>query len=142
MEKYVNCSIELVPILGICIFAMKVIVQRKVIRTVDANQVRFIIPYNSAIVSYCLGQFGVLQLTDYELQSFQLKTESNGVNEQCLTYYYYMTNIDEQIITVRKEETNGENQMIDTVTSSPFNGWIERKVSFNVQKPGYKVRWF
>ena len=68
-----------------------------------------------------------------------MKTESNGVNEQCLIYYYYMANIDEQIITVRKEETNGENQIIDSVTNSPFNGWIERKVSFNAQKPGYKV---
>ncbi len=51
-----------------------------------------------------------------------------------------MGNMNEKIITVRKEETNGESEIIDSVTNSPFNGWIERKVSFNVQKSGYKVR--
>lgn len=84
-----------------------------------------------------------MQLTDNKIKSFQLKTQSDGidgVNQQCLIYYYYMGNMNEKIITVRKEETNGESEIIDSVTNSPFNGWIERKVSFNVQKSGYKVR--
>jgi hypothetical protein len=84
-----------------------------------------------------------LQLTDNKIKSFQLKTESdgiNGVNQQCLIYYYYMGNMDEKILTVRKDETNGESEIIDSVTSSPFNGWIQREISFNVQKPGYKVQ--
>jgi hypothetical protein len=84
-----------------------------------------------------------LQLTDNKIKFFQLKTESdgiNGVNQQCLIYYYYMGNMDEKIVTVRKDETNGESEIIDSVTSSPFNGWIQREISFNVQKPGYKVQ--
>jgi hypothetical protein len=84
-----------------------------------------------------------LQLTDNKIKFFQLKTESdgiNGVNQQCLIYYYYMGNMDEKIVTVRKDETNGESEIIDSVTTSPFNGWIQREISFNVQKPGYKVQ--
>lgn len=84
-----------------------------------------------------------MQLTDNKIKFFQLKTESdgiNGVNQQCLIYYYYMGNMDEKIVTVRKDETNGESEIIDSVTSSPFNGWIQREISFNVQKPGYKVQ--
>lgn len=84
-----------------------------------------------------------MQLTDNKIKFFQLKTESdgiNGVNQQCLIYYYYMGNMDEKILTVRKDETNGESEIIDSVTSSPFNGWIQREISFNVQKPGYKVQ--
>lgn len=84
-----------------------------------------------------------MQLTDNKIKFFQLKTESdgiNGVNQQCLIYYYYMGNMDEKIVTVRKDETNGESEIIDSVTTSPFNGWIQREISFNVQKPGYKVQ--
>jgi hypothetical protein len=51
-----------------------------------------------------------------------------------------MGNMDEKIVTVRKDETNGESEIIDSVTTSPFNGWIQREISFNVQKPGYKVQ--
>jgi len=79
-----------------------------------------------------------------EMKSFQLKTESNGINgiqQQCLVYYYYMGNGNENIITVRKEEMSGETEIIDSVTSSPFNGWMQREVSFNVEAPGYQVRY-
>ncbi len=86
-----------------------------------------------------------MQLIDNEMKSFQLKTKSggiNGVDQQCLVYYYYMGNVSEKIITVRKEETSGESETIDSVTSSPFNGWIQRKISFNAEASGYKVRHF
>jgi hypothetical protein len=46
----------------------------------------------------------------------------------------------ENIITLRKQQTNGETEIIDSLTSSPFNGWIQRKIYFNTQAPGYKVR--
>jgi hypothetical protein len=96
-------------------------------------------------IDFFLGKFGSVQLINNEMKSFQLKTESggiNGVHQQCLVYYYYMGNGNENIITVRKVETSGETETIDSVTSSPFNGWIQRKIPFNVEAPGYKVRLF
>jgi hypothetical protein len=84
-----------------------------------------------------------VELINNEIKSFQLKTESdgiNGINQQCLIYYYYMGNASQKIITVRKEETNGKSEIIDSVTSSPFNGWIQRKISFNAEALGYRVR--
>jgi hypothetical protein len=42
-------------------------------------------------------------------------------------------------ITVRKLETVGGDAIIDTVISSPINGWNERRVSFNSARTGYKV---
>ena len=92
-----------------------------------------------------LGNFGFVYLTDDKIKSFRLNTESDGidgVNQQCLVYYYYMGDVSEKLITVRKEETSGESEIIDSVMSSPFNGWIQRKIPFNVQKPDYKVRFF
>jgi len=86
-----------------------------------------------------------VQLIDNEIKSFQLKTESSGINgvqQQCLVYYYYMGNVNENIITVRKEETSGDIETVDSVTSSPFNGWIQREIPFNAEAPGYKVRHF
>jgi hypothetical protein len=83
-----------------------------------------------------------VRLINNQRKSFQLKTKSdgiNGINQQCLTYYYYMDNVSEKIITVRKQETNGDNQTIDSVTSSSFNGWIQRKIPFSVKASGYKV---
>ena len=43
-------------------------------------------------------------------------------------------------ITVRKGEETSEITIIDTVSSSPFNGWIEQRVSFNSLKAGYNVK--
>ena len=43
-------------------------------------------------------------------------------------------------ITVRKIETIGGNSVIDTVTDSSQNGWIERRVSFIAARTGYKVK--
>jgi hypothetical protein len=81
-------------------------------------------------------------LSDFTLKSFTLKTNLsgiNGINEQCLIYYYYLSNVTRNSITILKEETNGGNETIDYVTSSPFNGWIERKVSFFAVESNYKV---
>jgi hypothetical protein len=86
-----------------------------------------------------IGQYAGVQLFDSTIQSFQLKTESDGVHEQNLTYYYYISSVGQKSITVRKQEVDGTNEIIDIVTSSPFNGWFERQVTFNAMKRGYKV---
>jgi hypothetical protein len=101
------------------------------------------------LVSFCLhfllqtlGKFGNVILGDTTIKSFKLKTELEGINgtdEQCLIYYYYLSNVTQNSLTVIKEETNGKNETIDNVTSSPFNGWIERKVSFFALESNYKV---
>lgn len=77
------------------------------------------------------------------MQSFQLNTEILKIdknNQQCLTYYYYMSDDNEKSIIIRKEESDGRSEVIDSVTSSPFNGWIQRKVSFDVYESHYKVK--
>jgi hypothetical protein len=92
-----------------------------------------------------IGQFGAVQLPDNRIQTFQLKTESggiDGINQQYLTYYYYMSSVGQKSIKVRKEEVDGKNEEIDVVTSSPFNGWIKRQVNFNATMRGYKVEKF
>ncbi|CAF3498100.1 unnamed protein product, partial [Adineta steineri] len=88
------------------------------------------------------GRFGSTQLLNNDKKVFQLKTETGGINgkdQQCLTYYYYMAVVAQKIINIRKEEVSGESVIIDSVTSSPFNGWIVRRVSFNAAAPGYKI---
>ncbi|CAF1277819.1 unnamed protein product, partial [Adineta steineri] len=89
-----------------------------------------------------IGKFGSLQLTDNTIKSFQIKTKSggiNGVNEQCLIYYYYLSNVTNNTITVIKEETNGKNETIDSVTSTAINGWIKRQVPFFALESNYKI---
>ncbi|CAF1081578.1 unnamed protein product [Adineta steineri] len=88
------------------------------------------------------GRFGNIALNNNQTRKFQLKTETGGINgkdQQCLTYYYYMGNVGQKIINIRKEEVSDESVTIDSVTSSPFNGWIVRKVSFNAEALGYKI---
>lgn len=83
-----------------------------------------------------------MYLNDNQIRSFQLNITSNqidGNNQQCLIYYYYMPNINEKILVIRKEESNGESDVIDSVRNTPFNGWIQRQVSFDVQTADYKV---
>ncbi|CAF3396887.1 unnamed protein product [Rotaria socialis] len=65
----------------------------------------------------------------------------NGINDQCLIYYYYLPNITvtEQNIQVYKEEAGSSKEIIDTVTSSPCNGWIKQHVNCNIAEPGYKI---
>lgn len=99
----------------------------------------FSVDYSSS-----LGYFGFVYLNDDQIKSFRVNIESNSIDrmdQQCLIYYYYMPNMGEKIISVRKEETNGDSEIIDSVTTSPFNGWVQRKISFNVQRPNYKVRY-
>ncbi|CAF3643907.1 unnamed protein product [Rotaria sordida] len=97
-------------------------------------------PTESSSNSTC--KFGFVQLLTNDKKSFQLKTESvgiNGIGQQCLIYYYYMDATNDKIITINKEETNGTMEIIDSVTRSPFNGWIQRKISFNTEAFGYKI---
>ncbi|CAF4237264.1 unnamed protein product, partial [Rotaria sp. Silwood2] len=99
-------------------------------------------PTASSSNSTCkAGKFGSVQLSNNDKKSYQLKTESggiNGVGQQCLIYYYYMGAGSTKIITVNKVEMSGSSQIIDSVTSSPFNGWIQRKISFTAEANGYK----
>ncbi|CAF3168353.1 unnamed protein product [Rotaria socialis] len=89
------------------------------------------------------GKFSSVSLNDNIKKSFQLKTESGGIDsldQQCLIYYYYMSSmLGTKIITVTKEETSGTKEIIDSVTSSPFNGWIQRKILFKAETRGYKL---
>ena len=76
--------------------------------------------------------------------TFMLNTDTNGINgtnQQCLIYYYYLSNIPgtQLNIRVRIQEPSGNNEEIDVVTNAPYNGWIRRLVSFSTMEPGYKV---
>lgn len=53
-----------------------------------------------------------------------------------------MSSIGEKSITVRKKEVDGTSEVIDFVTSSPFNGWIKRQIIFNATTAGYNVEHF
>ncbi|UJR23899.1 hypothetical protein I4U23_026871 [Adineta vaga] len=100
-------------------------------------------PTNSSSNSTCAsGQFAGIQLSGDTVQSFQLKTESggiDGINKQYLTYYYYMAYMIGKRIQVRKVEVDGTSSVVDVVTSSSFNGWIKREVNFNAANRGYKL---
>ena len=98
----------------------------------------------AAILSHCsfIGQFGYFTLNNNLLKSSQLTTPASGINgidEQCLTYYYHASNTTQRLITVRKQESNGDSEVIDTVTNLPFNGWIRRPVAYIAKATGYKV---
>ncbi|CAF3928153.1 unnamed protein product, partial [Rotaria sp. Silwood1] len=91
-----------------------------------------------------LGQFGYFAFVAPRSISLPLKTGSegiNGTNQQCLTYYYYFPNITgaQHNINVRKEEVGSINEIVDTVTSNPVNGWIKRQANFTTTTPGYKI---
>ncbi|CAF1005126.1 unnamed protein product [Rotaria sordida] len=100
-------------------------------------------PTESSSNSTCKpGKFGSVQLITNDKRSYQLKTGSSGINgigQQCLIYYYYMDAASSKTITVRKMETSGSDQTIDSVTSTPFNGWIQRKITFNAEAHGYNL---
>ncbi|CAF4057135.1 unnamed protein product [Rotaria sp. Silwood1] len=90
------------------------------------------------------GQFGYFGFVAPRSISLPLKTGSegiNGTNQQCLTYYYYFPNITgaQHNINVRKEEVGSINEIVDTVTSNPVNGWIKRQANFTTTTPGYKI---
>ncbi|CAF4129002.1 unnamed protein product, partial [Adineta steineri] len=99
-------------------------------------------PTNTSTNSTCAsGQYAALRLFG-DRESFQLMTGSSGIdgiNKQYMTYYYYMPIIGGRRITVRKQEVNGENENIDVITTSPFNGWIKREIQFNAKMRGYKL---
>ncbi|CAF1111192.1 unnamed protein product [Adineta ricciae] len=88
------------------------------------------------------GKFAGIQLNQGDKASYQLKTESNGIdgiNEQTLVYYYYMSYMIGKSIHVRKVEIGGASSVIDTVTNSPFNGWIRREVRYHAAHRGYEI---
>lgn len=72
----------------------------------------------------------------------RLKIPGGGIpsaGQQCLIYYYHMSTTTTKSINVRKVESNGDNSVIDTVTSVPVNAWTQRKVPFNAIATGYNV---
>ncbi|CAF1313220.1 unnamed protein product [Adineta steineri] len=90
------------------------------------------------------GQFGYFNFQAPRKVSFTLNTASggaDGTDEQCLIYYYYLSKVTgtEQSIIIRKQEVGDSSETIDSVTSSPHNGWIKRQVSFHTSKGGYKI---
>ncbi|CAF3694489.1 unnamed protein product [Adineta steineri] len=90
------------------------------------------------------GKFGYFGFAALNKVSFTLNTASGGtpgIGEQCLIYYYYLPKITgtDLSITVRKQEAEDISETIDTVTSSPYNGWIKRQVSFHTSKGGDKI---
>ena len=90
-----------------------------------------------------LGKLGRIQLSTFDINSFRLKTELRlieGLNDQCLTYYYYLSNVTQNQITIIKNDVDGVNETIDIVTSSPFNGWIRQQTSFFAAQSNYEVR--
>ncbi|UJR24878.1 hypothetical protein I4U23_006247 [Adineta vaga] len=89
-----------------------------------------------------LGKFGSISLLDFTMYSYQLKSKSgfiDGINEQCLIYYYYMANSTRNSITVLKQDINGVNETIDNVTNAPYNGWIKQMVSFFAVQSNYTI---
>ncbi|CAF1209402.1 unnamed protein product [Adineta steineri] len=90
------------------------------------------------------GKFGYFNFQAPRKVSFTLNTASggtSGTDDQCLIYYYYLSNVTgtEQSITARKQEVGDISETIDSVASSPYNGWIKRSVSFHTSKDGYKI---
>lgn len=84
----------------------------------------------------------MLQLFDQSTQRFSLKTESNGLNgieEQHLIFYYYLAPEGDKVIEIRKREVNGDEVLIDSITSSLYNGWIKHQVNFYANDYGYQV---
>lgn len=95
------------------------------------------------------GKYGQTQSQlSTEFQSFTLKNpinktlEIDGINEQCLIYYYYFPTIAQSELIIIIEEIDGNNMTIDRVNSTPYNGWVERRVSFFAQQSKYKVNQF
>ncbi|CAF1155460.1 unnamed protein product [Adineta steineri] len=90
------------------------------------------------------GKFGHFDFQGPRKVSFTLNTASggaDGTDDQCLIYYYYLSNVSEteQSITIRKQEVGDSSETMDIVTSSSYNGWIKRQVSFHTSKSGYKI---
>lgn len=144
MEKCVHYRTRQVTH-GICTFAIKPPVQQTVVSQAIAHQVEertSTLPLSDRIHSFDTGSLALQWLTGNSKTSFQLKTPSgyiNGTDWQCIVYYYYMQMDGGKMISVRKEEADNTSEIIDSVTSSPFNGWIRRQVAFNVGTRQYKV---
>ena len=148
MVKCARCHTSSVPFPGTCISAIMAFVQHPAIRQLHVKQVVHRAIRASSVSIHerasILGRFGFLTMGAPTQYSFTLDIGPggiDGINRQCLTYHYYLPKIDgtQQNIRVRKQEPGGSRDIIDTVTGSPFNGWIKQVVSFNVTQPGYTV---
>jgi hypothetical protein len=100
----------------------------------------------------CPKLFGVLgKFAYYNMNApqktvlFLLDTNSTGIDgagAQCLTYYYYLPNINgtnQNIKVIKQEVGSVNNVIIDTVANSSYNGWIKHQVDYNVEQRGYQV---
>ncbi|CAF2109069.1 unnamed protein product [Rotaria magnacalcarata] len=89
------------------------------------------------------GQFAHVRLFDTDVYSVSLEVGTDGINEQCIIYYYYYIpkRIDIQMsIKLRKVEVDSTTEIIDHVTNSSFNGWTQQKINFQARKSGYMAR--
>jgi hypothetical protein len=63
----------------------------------------------------------------------------NSVGQYCLIYYYHITDSTAlKSLSILKEEA-ATNLTIDSVNTSPINGWSKRKVTFEAQSINLKV---
>ncbi|CAM4850426.1 unnamed protein product, partial [Rotaria magnacalcarata] len=88
------------------------------------------------------GQFAHVRLFDTDVYSVSLEVGTDGINEQCIIYYYYYIpkRIDIQMsIKLRKVEVDSTTEIIDHVTNSSFNGWTQQKINFQARKSGYMI---
>ncbi|CAM4966162.1 unnamed protein product [Rotaria socialis] len=90
------------------------------------------------------GRFGHVQLFNTNVYSIPLNAGTggiNGINEQCIIYYYYIPDsVDIQMsITLRKVENDSTTEIIDSVTNSPFNGWTQQKIDFQARQSEYMI---
>ncbi|CAF4838663.1 unnamed protein product, partial [Rotaria socialis] len=89
-------------------------------------------------------RFGHVQLFNTNVYSIPLNAGTggiNGINEQCIIYYYYIPDsVDIQMsITLRKVENDSTTEIIDSVTNSPFNGWTQQKIDFQARQSEYMI---
>ncbi|CAF4079301.1 unnamed protein product [Rotaria magnacalcarata] len=90
------------------------------------------------------GQFVHVQLVNTSVYSVPFTAGTggiNGVNEQCIIYYYYIpTSVNVQMsITLRKVENDSTTEIIDRITNSSFNRWSQRKIDFQARESGYMI---
>lgn len=132
---------------GIHISAMMASALHRKTRELAVQQVILLQKRNfvvSNVYSFFLGRFAYLNFLQPSSAVFLLNTTSKGVigkNTQCLIYYYYLpddTAFDHSIVVI-KEERDKQRTVIDTVSSSPWNGWIRRAVNYDTVQPGYQV---
>jgi hypothetical protein len=88
------------------------------------------------------GKYGIVDLQNNNPRSHMLNTTAtviNSVGQYCLIYHYHITDSTAmKSLSILKEES-ATNLTIDSVNTSPINGWFERKVPFEAQSINLKV---